>query len=165
MNVSRRELLMMLPGLAVGLGDPARAAPSRVETFDSRTWKQLQAGLKSPTVVAFSATWCPNCPAVIEDLADDIRSRHFGGQLLAVVMDVAPGENDAGLMRPAHYQVADRLFAFSGQAPALRYAVDPTWRGATPFLAFLNPGRAPRFVTGPPQPEDLKAWMTPAKVK
>jgi thiol-disulfide isomerase/thioredoxin len=140
----------------------AQAAPAGVEAFDARTWQALRRAVKQPTVVVFSATWCPNCPAVIEDLAQDIRERKLAAPLLAVVMDVAPGENDAGLLRHAHYGVTDRLFAFSGQAPALRLSVDPSWRGATPFVVFLAPGKAPRFVTGPPGDEDLQAWLAPA---
>jgi thiol-disulfide isomerase/thioredoxin len=139
-----------------------QGAPAGVEAFDARSWQVLRKAVKQPTVVVFSATWCPNCPAVIEDLAQDIRDRHLQAPLLAVVMDVAPGENDAGLLRHTHYALTDRLFAFSGQAPALRLAVDPTWRGATPFVAFLAPGKAPRFVTGPPSDDDLQAWLAPA---
>jgi thiol-disulfide isomerase/thioredoxin len=115
--------------------------------------------------VIFSATWCPNCPAVIEDLALDVREHGFKAQLLAVVIDVAPGEQDAGLMGHAPYRLMDRLLAFSGQAPALRHSVDPTWRGATPFVALLSPGRAPRLVTGAPGEEDLRAWMAPARAR
>jgi thiol-disulfide isomerase/thioredoxin len=142
----------------------AQAAPARVETFDVRTWQALRTGVKQPTVVVFSATWCPNCPAVIEDLAQDIRERPLkSARLLAVVMDVGPGDQDAALLRHPHYAVTDRLFAFAGQAPALRYAVDPGWRGATPFVVFLAPGKPPRFVTGPPTEGDLQAWLAPPK--
>jgi thiol-disulfide isomerase/thioredoxin len=143
----------------------AQATPARVEPFDARTWQALRTAVKQPTVVVFSATWCPNCPAVIEDLAQDIRDRKLKAPLLAVVMDMAPGDNDAALLRHAHYAVSDRLFAFSGQAPALRFSVNPDWRGATPFVVFLAPGQSPRFVTGPPSEADLQAWLAPAKRK
>jgi hypothetical protein len=136
-----------------------QAAPRGVEPFDSKSWKTLKAGVKQPTVVVFSATWCPNCPAVIEELVQDIRQRKLKASLMAVVIDVAPGENDPGLLRHAHYRMADRLFAFSGQAPAVRYTVDPNWRGATPYVVFLVPGAAERVVTGPPTEEDVDAWV------
>jgi thiol-disulfide isomerase/thioredoxin len=145
--------------LALPFGQGAVAAPRQVEPFDARTWKSLQASLKEPTVVVFSATWCPNCPAVIEDLVQDVRQRKRKASVLAVVMDVAPGESDAALLRHAHYRVTDRLFAFSGQAPALRYGVDPAWRGATPYVVFLSPGAPARVVVGPPTEEDLEAWL------
>jgi thiol-disulfide isomerase/thioredoxin len=140
----------------------AQAAPAVVEAFDARTWQALRKAVQQPTVVVFSATWCPNCPAVIEDLAQDIHDRKLQAPLLAVVMDVAPGDNDAGLLSHTHYALTDRLFAFSGQAPALRHSVDPAWRGATPFVVFLAPGKAPRAVTGPPSDEDIQAWLAPA---
>ena len=146
-------LMLMLAGAG------AHAAPAAVEAFDARSWKTLQSSIKRPTVVVFSATWCPNCPAVIEDLVQDIQQRKLKAKLLAVVMDVAPGENDAALLRHTHYGMSDRLFAFSGQAPALRYSVDPKWRGATPFVVFLAPRGKPRVVTGPPSDEDVDAWV------
>jgi thiol-disulfide isomerase/thioredoxin len=159
---ARFELLALFALFALLAFPKVQAAPAGVEAFDARTWQALRQAVKRPTVVVFSATWCPNCPAVIEDLAQDIRDRHLQAPLLAVVMDVAPGESDAGLLRHAHYALTDRLFAFSGQAPALRLTVDPSWRGATPFVAFLAPGKPPRFVTGPPSDADLQAWLAPA---
>jgi thiol-disulfide isomerase/thioredoxin len=165
LNVLRRDLLAVVSGLTLGLSPSARAKPARVESFDIRSWKTLQAAAKTPTAVVFSATWCPNCPAVIEDLGHDIREQPVNARLLAVVTDVAPGENDAGLMRHAHYSLVDRLFAFSGQAPALRYSVDPAWRGATPFVVLLAPNRPPRMVTGPPSETDLQSWLQPAPRK
>jgi thiol-disulfide isomerase/thioredoxin len=165
LNVLRRDLLAIVSGLTLGLSPSARAKAARVESFDLRSWQTLLAAVKTPTAVVFSATWCPNCPAVIEDLAQDLRERPVTTQLLAVVMDVAPGENDAGLMRHAHYSVVDRLFAFSGQAPALRYSVDPKWRGATPFVVLLAPDRPPRMVTGPPSEQDLQSWLQRAAKK
>lgn len=149
-------LMALLAPLAAG------AAPRGVEAFDAGQWRALQATLKQPTVVVFSATWCPNCPAVIEELAQDLRERGLAAPLLVVVMDVAPGEADAKLLRQTHYRVADRLFAFAGPAPALRYGVDPAWRGVTPFVALLKPGAPPRLVSGPPADEDLDAWARAA---
>lgn len=137
------------------------AAPA-VEAFEVGTWKQLLNQLKKPAIVVFSATWCPNCPAVLDELARDTRRQRLKAPLLAVVMDAAPGDADAALLRDAHYSKADRLFGFAGQAPALRYSVDPRWRGATPFVALLSPGRPPRLITGPPSEADLEAWLAAA---
>lgn len=137
------------------------AAPA-VEAFEADTWKRLQAETRTPAIVVFSATWCPNCPAVLDDLARDRRRQRLKAPLLAVIMDVPPGESDAALLRDAHYRQADRLLAFSGPAPALRYSVDPRWRGATPFVALLMPGRPPRTITGPPSSADLDAWVASA---
>ncbi len=99
-----------------------------------------------------------------------MRERYIGDRNGVRVMRVNSSTASAqttvyadGLLRHAHYAVTDRLFAFSDQAPALRYAVDPNWRGATPFVVFLAPRKAPRFVTGPPSDEDWQAWLAPAR--
>lgn len=162
MKPSFRKFAAWAAGLALLVNLGAVAAPRTVEAFDAAQWRALQATLKQPAVVVFSATWCPNCPAVIEELAQDLRERHLAAPLLVVVMDVAPGEADAKLLQQAHYRVAERLFAFAGPAPALRYSVDPAWRGATPFVALLTPGAPPRFVTGPPTGDELDAWARAA---
>ncbi len=149
--------------LALGLCSVAAAAPPRaVETFDAAGWAALRDDPRRPAIVVFTATDCAHCPAVIEALSRDPRLRRSGGRLVAVVMDVAPGESDAVLLRSPHYRRADRLLAFSGQAPALRHAVNPAWRGVTPYLALLRPGEAPAWVTGPPAPGDLDTWARPA---
>jgi hypothetical protein len=137
---------------------PAHAAPRTVEVFDRPAWPALQAGLNAPAIVVFTATYCAHCPAVIAQLARDKRRLQPSAQLIAVVIDAAPGDDDARLLRDPHHHPVDRLFAFQGQAAALRHAVDPSWRGITPYVAFLHPGEAPRWVTGPPSAQDLAAW-------
>ena len=137
---------------------PAHAAPRAVEVFDRPAWAALQARLTAPPIVVFTATYCAHCPAVMAQLAQDKRRLQPAAQLIAVVIDAVPGEDDAKLLRDPHHRQLDRLFAFKGQAAALRHAVDPSWRGITPYIAFLHPGEPPRWVTGPPQPPDLAAW-------
>ena len=137
---------------------PAQAAPRAVEVFDRPAWGALQAGLTAPAIVVFTATYCAHCSAVIAQLAQDKRRLLPSAQLIAVVMDAVPGDDDAKLLRDPHHRPLDRLFAFQGQAPALRHAVDPSWRGITPYVAFLHPGEPPRWVTGPPKAQDLAAW-------
>lgn len=149
----------LLAGLSAG---PAAAAPRAVEAFETGSWARLQATLKQPTVVVFSTTDCAHCPAVFEMLARQIRQRQLKAKLVAVVMDLAPGDDDAGLKRDRHFQGVDRLFAFAGQAPALRYAVEPRWRGVTPYVVFLTPQRPALAVTGPPSPADVDAWVAAA---
>jgi thiol-disulfide isomerase/thioredoxin len=137
---------------------PAHAAPRAVEVFDRPAWGALQAGLTAPAIVVFTATYCAHCPAVMAQLAQDKRRLLPSAQLIAVVMDAVPGDDDAKLLRDPHHRPLDRLFAFQGQAAALRHAVDPSWRGITPYVAFLHPGEPPRWVTGPPKAQDLAAW-------
>ncbi len=159
MNASFRSFAASLCTLAAALSGPgAVAAPRAIETFDGTTWQALQGALERPAVVVFSTTDCVHCPAVMEALSREIRARKLNATLVAVVMDIAPGDADAALMRDAHYRRADRLFAFAGQAPALRYAVDPGWRGVTPFVAFLLPHQTPVSVAGPPSAHVIETW-------
>jgi len=136
---------------------PASAAPRQVEAFDASAWPALQAGLKQPAMVVFSTTDCGHCPAVLAQLRQQIGRRRAA--LIAVVMDFVPGQDDAMLKADPHYRHADRLFAFDGQAPALRHTVDPRWRGVTPYVVFLTPGSPPKAVTGPPSAAYVAAWL------
>jgi thiol-disulfide isomerase/thioredoxin len=152
-----RVLASIVCAVACGV---ATAAPRAVEAFGIDTWHAMQAAAKQPTVVVFTATWCASCPQVMEDLVAELRQRKLKAQVVAVVMDVAPGEKDGSLVRSPHYKHADRLFAFDGQAPALRDRVDPKWRGAAPFVALLSPHAPPRLSTGMPAAADLAAWAS-----
>lgn len=151
--------LACLAGLAgAGLDGEALAAPRAVEAFDAATWSSLPASLSRPAAVVFSTTDCVHCPAVIEQLRREIRARKLKAELIVVVMDVAPGDADETLRMHAEYRHADRLFAFAGQAAAIRYAVDPRWRGVTPYVSFLVRDRPAVGVTGPPARADIDAW-------
>lgn len=143
------------------LGAPVHAAPARVERFTPTTWRQWQATLSRPTAVVFTTTDCAYCPAVVAALRSALaegRLRAAGAELAAVVMDVAPGADDAALLADAHYRPADRLLAFDGPAGALRHAVEPRWRGVTPAVALLAPGLAPRWIVGTPNQAQLADW-------
>lgn len=154
---------LALAGTPAAMAAGSAAAARPVEAFGPGTWPALQAGLKQPAVVVFSTTDCSHCPAVLASLRQTISQRLPRAQLMAVVMDQAPGEADAALIADAHYRPADRLLAFDGAAPMLRYAVDPRWRGVTPYVVFLVPGAPPRAVTGPPEAADLAAWLKAAR--
>jgi hypothetical protein len=138
------------------------AVPARqVEPFDLSTWSQLARTAQRPTVVVFSTTDCSHCPAVLKALHAHTARQKLRAPLVAVVMDMAPGEDDAGLLGNPHYASAQRLLAFDGQPAALRHAVNPSWRGVTPYVALLRPGAAPTFVLGMPTEAQLRAWAAP----
>jgi cytosine/adenosine deaminase-related metal-dependent hydrolase len=151
--------------LAVGAAAACHAAPRGVEAFDAKAWQAMQtsAGGGSSTAVVFTTTDCAYCPAVLRQLAQEIRQRKLNATLVAVVMDVAPGQDDAQLLNDPHHRDVDRLLAFSGQAAALRHAVNPAWRGVTPYVVFLAKGAAPRWVTGPPPPQAVNEWAAGAR--
>jgi hypothetical protein len=136
----------------------ALAAPPRVEAFDKPAWESLKAGVRKPTVVLFTATYCAVCPAVFDQVSRVIASKHLNLDLVGVVIDRSPGEDDAGLLVNTHLRQTSRLFAFDGNPQALRYAVDANWRGVTPFVAVLAPGQAPKLLVGAPTDQALLGW-------
>ena len=159
MNACFRNLAV---ALATGAALVCQAAPPEVEAFDVQAWNALLASAGKRTAVVFTTTDCAYCPGVLRQLADEIRQRKLDATLVAVVMDVAPGQDDARLLDDPHHRDVDRLLAFSGQAAALRHAVNPAWRGVTPYLAFLAKGAAPKWVTGPPSPQAVNEWAAAA---
>ncbi len=159
---TRRLALVMtasLLGLFSLLSQQALAAPKQVEAFRGEDWQQLQTQLKQPAIVVFSSTDCSHCPAVLEALAANRQRQRLKVPVIAVVTDQEPGSDDAALLAHPHYRKADRLMAFEGQSAALRYAVNPQWRGMSPYIALLRPGATPRFVLGPPQAAELRDWL------
>ena len=56
--------------------------------------------------------------------------------LSVVVMDGA--SQLEYLLSTPHYLLADRLFVFDGQSSAIRYGINPSWRGLTPYVALLS---------------------------
>ncbi len=158
------KLLRLSLGLSLlTLSFAAAAAPQQVEAFNRQSWAALQAELKAPAIVVFSSTDCVHCPAVLKDLAT--QRKKLGATVIAVVMDQEPGSEDAALLANPHYRMADRLLAFEGQGQVLRYAVNPQWRGMTPYIALLRPGATAQFVMGPPSAADLQVWLREAKTR
>lgn len=151
-----------LAAAALLAASAAHAMPRGVESVDAARWQALVASLDAPAVVVFTTKDCAYCPGVIHELANDIRRRKLPTSLIAVVMDVAPGEDDAALMSQPHYRATDRLMAVSGQAAAMRHAVNPKWRGVVPYVAFLKPAAPPVWVMGRPSDRDVAAWAATA---
>ncbi|MEJ6007350.1 hypothetical protein WG899_17520 [Paucibacter sp. AS339] len=137
----------------------AQAAPKQVEAFRADEWQSLQAQLKQPAIVVFSSTDCVHCPGVLQDLAANRQRQRLKVPVIAVVMDQEPGSDDAALLANPHYRRADRLMAFEGQSAVLRHAVNPQWRGMTPYIALLKPGATARFIIGPPDAAELRDWL------
>jgi hypothetical protein len=141
--------------LAAGVPSAPSAAP-RVEPFDAEVWSRLKSTLPRPSVVVFTTSYCATCPDVLEGLGTEIRTRRPGAPLVAVVLD---GESLGRRPREAHLARADRLFVFRGQQEAaLRHAVDPSWRGVTPWVALIGADGAVTFGGGTPTRDRLDAW-------
>lgn len=137
----------------------AAAAPQAILPFGANTWSELAQSKRRPLVVVFSTTDCAHCPKAIDDLAMAIRKADSRVGLAVVVMDGA-GQEEA-LRADRHYRMANALYAFDGDAMALRFKVDPDWRGLTPYVALIPATGAIRFHAGPPPPEVLRAFLRP----
>ena len=150
----RSPILALAAGLTLSLlpSAPAWAA----QAFDTGTWAELQRQLPRPAIVVFSTSHCPNCPEVFETLIKQRQQRQPKAPVVAVLMDAA---DDPASTRQAHLRRADRLYAFAGSQQALRYSVDPAWRGVTPYVALLPSGGSPVFVAGTPTSEHWIAWQ------
>jgi len=140
----------------------ALAAPARVEPFTAQTWNQFHSDLQRPAVVIFSTTDCVYCPSVIESVARDIAQKKAPIALIVVVMD---GAGKPNLQQDPEYRHASRLFAFSGPSAPLQYAINPKWRGITPYVALFAPHAAPKLVAGRPSTQDLNLLLTPSVPK
>jgi len=142
--------------LAVLLLVSGVTATPKLEDFTQGTWQQWLKELPRPAIVVFSTTYCPTCPQVFSDLADSVRKAGTGVPLITVVMD-AEGQNDLPHLK--HYRYADRIFVFRGPEAALRFSVDPQWRGVTPYVALFRQEGAPRLFAGKPDPGALRAVL------
>ena len=140
------------------LGTPAAwAAPRAILPFVADTWRELSQSARRPMVVVFSTTDCTHCPSVIDNLAATIRASHSALRLVVVVMDGA-GQEQA-LRGDPHYRKANVLYAFDGDATALRFRVNPDWRGVTPYVALMLADGTTHFHTGAPPAEALQALL------
>ena len=150
----RRRILTLAAAATLALIGQAPALAA--QAFETGTWAELQRQLPRPAIVVFSTSHCPNCPEVFETLIKQRQQRQPKAPVVAVLMDAA---DDPASTRQAHLRRADRLYAFAGSQQALRYSVDPAWRGVTPYVALLPSGGSPVFVAGTPTSEHWIAWQ------
>ena len=149
---------------ALGAGVPVTAsAELRPERFDAQTWSVLRSELRRPALVVFTTTHCPTCPEVLARVAE-MRARQLpGAPLVAVVMDGQEAAQAQPAGRVTHSLTGvDRLFHFQGSQPALRYSVDPTWRGVTPYVVLLPALGPAMFSAGSPSELQWAAWASSA---
>lgn len=148
---SLAALLLALSATAV------QASPQKIETFDGQSWQRFQSELPRPSAIVFSTTDCTHCPSTIASIAQQLKQRNTHIPLIVVVMD---GDQQPGLLQDPHYRQASRLFVFKGQSAALQYAVNPKWRGITPYVALLPQAGDVRLVLGNPSAPDIESWLT-----
>lgn len=152
----RVRLLVVLGSLFASIAPAVAASPS-VLAFGSSTWHELTHSNPRPLVVVFSTTDCVHCPKVIDELATALRQSNSRVRLAVVVMDGAGQERD--LIKDRHYRKAHALYAFDGDAQALRYKVNPDWRGLTPYVALIPAHGTASFHTGSPTADVLREFL------
>ena len=156
MQSMRAAIVVSLLAMTTLAPAPANAAPAAVESFDKATWAALVRHAKQPAIVVFTSVTCTHCPGAIASLARQRAAKGSATVLLVVSMDA---DDDALLLRDAHYAPADRLFAFRGNPQALQFSVNPEWRGMTPYVAFIDGRGGARFVLGEPKAPVLDGWL------
>lgn len=138
--------------IAAGLASPSPHAQTNPQpaSFSEQTWRTaLQTPRDQASVWVFTTSDCTHCPAVIDALHDSRSQLRAGFAIHVVQMDDArikyhPAYTDT-LGGP---QNKDRIFLFDGNSRRIQYAVNPQWRGATPYIALLPTQGDPSFVLG-----------------
>jgi hypothetical protein len=147
-------------GLLMLLCAQVFAAPTEVEIFDKAIWPALLSGKQQPAMIVFSSVSCTHCPGAIERLAARRAASQSATRLYVVLMD---SEDDVAALSSPHHRLADRLFAFRGRAQPIQYAVNPDWRGMTPYIAYVDGKGGARFVLGEPDEKTLALWLKSKK--
>lgn len=157
---STLERWLRLAILLLGMALPhtsTLAAPAEVLPFDGNTWNSLLDSPGRPLVVVFSTTDCVHCPKVIKTMADAIQAAQSGTRLVVVVVDGLGLEKH--LRQDKTYRKADALYVFHGDELALRFSVNPEWRGLTPYIAFVQKSGAASFHTGLPAADSIRRFL------
>lgn len=157
LSLDRLLRLLVLLGGVFAVVAPAGAAARNILPFGASTWNELAAAPSRQLAVVFTTTDCTHCPKVIEQLAEAIRASRSAARLVVVVMDGAGLEDT--LRHDRHYRHADVLYVFSGDGMALRYKVNPEWRGITPYVALVSVSGATRFHSGAPPADALRTFL------
>jgi hypothetical protein len=151
------RLLVLIGGLFASAAAAAAGAAPNILPFGMETWAELGRSPSRPLAVVFSTTDCGHCPKVIETLAREIRNSRSKARLAVVVMDGAGQE--AALRTDRHYRNASTLYVFDGDAVALRFKVNPHWRGLTPYVALVPVAGETSFHSGPPSSSALRSFL------
>ena len=147
------------PARAMQAARPSASEPSanpQVQAFDLSDWNAWLAAPRRARVVLFSTTFCAHCPALAEAIAERLAAERLAAELHVVIMDREPDARHRDL-----YRRASALHVFDDDAARLRHAVDPGWRGGTPFVVLLpGGGRAARVSLGAPSAQAWRQWAS-----
>jgi hypothetical protein len=170
--VSPRKPLLLLASASLGLGlslalattaNTARAtaevaARTTLQPFSVQAWAGLRAAPQAGQVLVFTTTDCAYCGAEVDRIAAQLRRLAAPRpRVSVVVMDGTEGAR--ALLADGHYASADVVYPYDGNETALRYAIDPAWRGETPYLALVPAQGEPWFALGRASDRDLRRLL------
>ncbi|CAM8645378.1 hypothetical protein MCEMSEM47_01251 [Burkholderiales bacterium] len=121
--------------------------------FDLDTWPHLSHSAGKAAVV-FTSTHCVHCPGLVADLLGARKQLPQRYKILVVMTD--GGASDLG--KPP-YNEADGRYFFKGNSQALRYSVNQSWKGVTPYVALMSPAGGVQFYSGSPPQDSLQRWL------
>ena len=156
-----RAAAVVLPGLymqngALALAQPAHGAITTVADFDATTWTKLLRSGPRPAAYVFTNSFCATCPQAFDALQKSVLASGKPVPTAAILMDV---QGERALAHAHHYAGVTTVYAFDGFEPAIRQAVDPTWRNITPYVVLVARNGTLQRVTGQPNAAQLKAWL------
>ncbi|MBU6284810.1 MAG: hypothetical protein EBV16_06890 [Betaproteobacteria bacterium] len=128
---------------------PATSVPFGPESF------QTFVDQKQSSILVFSARYCAHCPAVVRSLAKQRGQLPNPPQLVVVMIDELPTATE----KKSSYSDVDRLMVFQGNEMAIRFSVNPSWRGLTPFVTLINKAGEVTYFNGEPPARALRAWL------
>ncbi len=160
-RASSLAVALMFPGLymsngAVALAQPAHVAITTVADFDATTWTKLLRSGPRPAAYVFTNSFCATCPEAFDALHQSVVASGKSVEMAAILMDV---QGERALAHAHHYAGVTKIYAFDGFEPAIRQAVDPTWRNITPYVVLVARNGKLQRVTGQPDARQLKAWL------
>jgi len=142
--------------LAISVSMPAVAQPLSVVSkpmgFDQGSWQSLLNSGKRLAVV-FTSVHCVHCPGLVADLFRHRKERQQAYQIVVVMTDGGPAD-----LARSPYREADAGYFFRGNTQALRYSVNPDWRGVTPYVALISPQGGAAFFAGSPPQSEVSRW-------
>ncbi|QTN28359.1 hypothetical protein HZ993_00410 [Rhodoferax sp. AJA081-3] len=145
-----------MPNAALALAEHKHSAITTVADFDASTWTKLLRSGPRPAAYVFTNSFCATCPEAFDALHQRVLASGKPVEMAAILMDV---QGQRALAHAHHYAGVTKIYAFDGFEPAIRQAVDPTWRNITPYLVLVGKDGKLQRVTGQPDAKQLKAWL------
>lgn len=141
---------------ASGAAREPRVAAAKPRPFDLDDWRAVTSDRSHARVIVFTTQDCAYCAQEVRRIAAALRER--GADRVALQVIALDGRESAlELAASGQYDAATRIDYVAGDEQRLRYAVNPRWRGETPYVALIPRDGAIRFALGHASAVDLDA--------